>query len=63
MVGANGADYMYMWTQILEGPTAHGENFDFSYFVGPADFKNYYFFLNKILSRIRDATLTNIYLD
>jgi hypothetical protein len=43
MTGANGADYMYMWTQILEGPTAHGEDFDFFYFVGPTDFAGYFF--------------------
>ncbi len=43
MAGASGADYMYMWTQILEGPTAHGEDFDFFYFVGPTDFAGYFF--------------------
>lgn len=43
MTGANGADYMFMWTQILEGPTAHGEDFDFFYFVGPTDFASYFF--------------------
>jgi hypothetical protein len=43
MTGANGADYMYMWTQILEGRTAHGEDFDFFYFVGPTDFAGYFF--------------------
>jgi len=34
---ATGADYMYMWTQILEG-RGLGEDFDFFYFVGPTDF-------------------------
>ena len=34
-----GADYMYMWTKILEGPRGLGENFDFFYFVGPSDFR------------------------
>ena len=29
MNGASGADFMYMWTQILEGPTGLGEDFDF----------------------------------
>ena len=43
MTGANGADYMYMWTEILEGPTGHGEDFDFFYFVGPTDFAAYFF--------------------
>jgi hypothetical protein len=42
MAGATGADYMYMWTQILEGASAHGEDFDFVYFVGPNDFANYF---------------------
>jgi hypothetical protein len=46
MAGATGADYTYMWTQILEGATAHGENFDFVYFVGSNDFANY-FLLSK----------------
>ena len=31
-------DYMHMWTQILEGPSGMGEDFDFVYFVGPSDF-------------------------
>jgi len=38
MNGASGADFMYMWTQILEGPTGLGEDFDFFYFAGPTDF-------------------------
>ena len=33
MGGASGADFMYMWTQILEGPTGLGEDFDFFYFA------------------------------
>ena len=36
--GANGADYMLQWTRVLEGPNGNGEDFDFFYFVGPADF-------------------------
>ena len=35
---ANGADYMLMWTRVLEGPGGLGEDFDFYYFVGPSDF-------------------------
>ena len=35
---ANGADYMLMWTRVLEGPSGTGEDFDFFYFAGPADF-------------------------
>jgi hypothetical protein len=35
---ASGADFMYMWTQILEGPTGEGEDFNFFYFAGPTDF-------------------------
>lgn len=38
--GARGSndDYMLMWTQILEGPSGTGDDFDFVYFVGPSDF-------------------------
>jgi hypothetical protein len=32
---ATGADYMLMWTKILEGRNGLGEDFDFVYFVGP----------------------------
>ena len=35
---ANGADYMLMWTRVLEGPSGIGEDFDVFYFVGPSDF-------------------------
>jgi hypothetical protein len=42
MNGASGADYMYMWTQILEGRSGHGEDFDFYYFAGPTDFSKYF---------------------
>jgi hypothetical protein len=35
---ARGEDYMLMWTLIFEGPTGLGEDFDFVYFTGPADF-------------------------
>jgi hypothetical protein len=42
MNGASGADYMYMWTQILEGQRGHGEDFDFYYFAGPTDFSKYF---------------------
>jgi hypothetical protein len=42
MNGASGADYMYMWTQILEGQGGHGEDFDFYYFAGPTDFSKYF---------------------
>jgi hypothetical protein len=33
---ATGADYMLMWTKILEGRSGLGEDFDFFYFVGPS---------------------------
>jgi hypothetical protein len=39
---ASGADYMYMWTQILEGPMGEGEDFDFFYFAGPTDFGKHF---------------------
>src|SRR5215475_14519835 len=38
----SGADYMLMWTQILEGRDGLGEDFDFVYFVGPRDFARYF---------------------
>jgi hypothetical protein len=38
----SGADYMLMWTQILEGKEGLGEDFDFVYFVGPKDFARYF---------------------
>jgi hypothetical protein len=34
---ATGADYMLMWTRVLEGVAGLGEDFDFFYFVGPSD--------------------------
>lgn len=40
---ASGADFMYMWTQILEGSAGLGEDFDFFYFAGPTDFGKYFF--------------------
>src|ERR1700716_4226776 len=40
--GASGADYMYMWTTVLEGPRGMGEDFDFFYFVGPKDFGRFF---------------------
>lgn len=39
---ARGADYMLMWTKILEGDDGLGRDFDFVYFVGPADFARYF---------------------
>jgi S1/P1 Nuclease len=39
---ASGADYMYMWTQILEGRGGFGEDFDFFYFTGPRDFARFF---------------------
>jgi hypothetical protein len=40
--GATGADYMYMWTQVLEGRAGLGEDFDLAYFVGPSEFANFF---------------------
>jgi hypothetical protein len=42
MNGASGADFMSMWTQILEGRAGLGEDFDFFYFAGPSDFASYF---------------------
>jgi hypothetical protein len=39
---ANGADYMFMWTTILEGAKGLGEDFDFFYFVGPSAFRRFF---------------------
>ncbi len=33
-----GADYMLMWTTLLEGRDGFGEDFDFVYFAGPQEF-------------------------
>jgi hypothetical protein len=38
-----GADYMLMWTTVLEGPDGLGD-FDFVYFAGPQDFARYFGF-------------------
>jgi len=35
---ASGADYILMWTRVLEGATGDGPDFDFVYFTGPDDF-------------------------
>jgi hypothetical protein len=35
---AGGAEYMVMWTRVLEGAGGLGEDFDFIYFTGPGDF-------------------------
>jgi len=40
--GPTGADYMYMWTKVLEGRDGLGEDFDFIYFVGPAEFSRFF---------------------
>jgi hypothetical protein len=36
---ASGADYMLMWTRVLEGTSGDGPDFDFVYFTGPNDFR------------------------
>ncbi|MEP7182612.1 MAG: hypothetical protein ABI886_10520 [Betaproteobacteria bacterium] len=41
-VRAGQGDYMLMWTRILEGPKALGEDFDFVYFVGPSDYAGFF---------------------
>jgi hypothetical protein len=37
---ASGADYMLMWTRVLEGASGAGADFDFVYFTGPDDFRS-----------------------
>jgi hypothetical protein len=39
---ATGADYMLMWTTILEGAKGLGEDFDFFYFTGPSAFHAFF---------------------
>ncbi|WP_245471931.1 hypothetical protein [Bradyrhizobium nanningense] len=39
--GATGADYMLMWTKVLEGPDGLSE-LDFVYFVGPSDYARHF---------------------
>ena len=39
--GGTGADYMLMWTRILEGAAGTGD-IDFTYFVGPQDFARFF---------------------
>jgi hypothetical protein len=41
---ATGADYMLMWTRVLEGSDGLGRDFDFVYFTGPSDFGQYFSF-------------------
>jgi len=41
---AKGADYMLMWTRVLEGTDGLGRDFDFVYFAGPSDFAQYFSF-------------------
>ncbi len=41
--GTGGADYMLMWTTLLEGQDGMGD-FDFVYFAGPQDFARYFGF-------------------
>jgi hypothetical protein len=42
--GARGAnpEYMLMWTRVLEGTNAFGDDFDFVYFTGPSDFASFF---------------------
>jgi hypothetical protein len=40
--GRTGADYMLMWTRVLEGKSGLGEDFDFVYFVGPSEFARHF---------------------
>jgi hypothetical protein len=56
--GASGPDYMYMWTQVLEGRGGLGEDFDFFYFTGPADFARFF-----ALTGTGDADRISAYFD
>jgi hypothetical protein len=39
---ATGADYMLMWTRVLQGDDGLGADFDFVYFSGPQDFAQHF---------------------
>jgi len=41
-VRASQADYLLMWTRVLEGEHGLGQDFDFVWFAGPSDFANYF---------------------
>jgi hypothetical protein len=41
-LSASGADYMFMWTTILEGRHGIGDDFDFIYYVGPKEFSRFF---------------------
>ena len=39
---ATGADYMYMWTQVLAGEDGKGRDIDLVFFSGPRDFTAFF---------------------
>jgi hypothetical protein len=39
---ATGADYMYMWTQVLAGEDGRGRDIDFVFFSGSRDFTSFF---------------------
>ena len=41
--GSTGAEYMVLWTAVLEGPDGLGD-FDVAYFAGPSDFARFFGF-------------------
>ena len=57
---ATGADYMLMWTNVLEGDNGLGA-FDFVYFVGPSEFAQHFGLTGKAdlekLEAYYDATI------
>lgn len=55
---ASGADYMYMWTQILEGRGGYGEDFDLFYFAGASDVARFF-----SLTGVGDADRIAAYFD
>jgi hypothetical protein len=55
---ASGADYMYMWSQVLEGRGGFGEDFDFFYFTGSGDFARFFAF-----NGTGDAEKIDVYFD
>jgi hypothetical protein len=62
--GARGAhgEYMLMWTRVLEGTNALGEDFDFVYFAGPTDFASFFGLTGKgdmdVIAKYYDERLT-----
>jgi len=61
---ASQSDYMYMWAQVLAGESLSGDDIDFVYFAGVADFAEYLGLpstgqLNKLAERFEQLMKTD----